>query len=729
MHRVTNPDVHEGLAQLVAILPLRLHLVMIGRSEPACARERFALQEQLGRIGIADLRFQHDEIAAFMVGRSIPATATLLAELETHTEGWPAALAVIALAMKEEGGRADAASILRSSEHGFERYLLEEVLAFWPQEKRSFVQACAILDLMEPAACTAITGCSDSGHRLAAMVEQNEFTQAVGLNAFRFHPIFRDVLTAQLEACSRAYKLGLHARAAAWYEENGRFLEAVPHWLSACRFREAASLIDRQLGELPVLNAVDTGLGWIRSLPGPWRDASPRMAAFEAYACIDRNRFEDAQAWLETAQSRMPPKPENPAGEEGKAWKRINDITNLLWAFLHLRQGRLDLLVERFRTDPPLTGTSDRVSRFIDFNRSDIYFLRCPIHPLVRLAETRPAVAARFVSNYNRITTLNPGYMQLAQGEGLYEADRLTEALPLLTEAMEMACSAECPGVLVPAMVDIARIRRADGDMQGAFEALDACERLLVPINRVHWLYLLRACRAGFHLGTGNMEMACRWSANERLDPYSPIHDVSEFELLVHARSLLAHRRLADAEVLLERLAAHAERQLRPHSGVEAANLLALLARARGDNGQMVKWLTRSLSIGLAQGYVRSYLDEGVPMADMLRRGIRTLSQREDTRPLSAYAEQLLARMPSATQHDRLQTGVSEAVRIRSLLTPKEQKVLELVYAAEPNEMTCARLNIGLRTVKTHTGNIYAKLGVENRVQCLRLIREIGYFD
>jgi len=36
-----------------------------------------------------------------------------------------------------------------------------------------------------------------------------------------------------------------------------------------------------------------------------------------------------------------------------------------------------------------------------------------------------------------------------------------------------------------------------------------------------------------------------------------------------------------------------------------------------------------------------------------------------------------------------------------------------------------AKLGIGVRTVKTHTGSIYSKLGVKNRAQCMRPVGEI----
>ncbi len=51
--------------------------------------------------------------------------------------------------------------------------------------------------------------------------------------------------------------------------------------------------------------------------------------------------------------------------------------------------------------------------------------------------------------------------------------------------------------------------------------------------------------------------------------------------------------------------------------------------------------------------------------------------------------------------------------------------MLELLAAAHTNEEIAGKLGIGIRTVKTHTGNIYNKLGVKSRAQCVKLVREI----
>ena len=59
-------------------------------------------------------------------------------------------------------------------------------------------------------------------------------------------------------------------------------------------------------------------------------------------------------------------------------------------------------------------------------------------------------------------------------------------------------------------------------------------------------------------------------------------------------------------------------------------------------------------------------------------------------------------------------------------LTEQERRVLILLVNAATNQEICEKLQISLRTVKTHTGNIYSKLGIKTRSQCVKLVHDLG---
>jgi LuxR family maltose regulon positive regulatory protein len=336
------------------------------------------------------------------------------------------------------------------------------------------------------------------------------------------------------------------------------------------------------------------------------------------------------------------------------------------------------------------------------------------------------------VESYRMMISQNPGYAPLAMGEYLYESDRLEEALPYLLKAQEEAREAKCPGALVPAMVNIARIKRAKGDFSGAFAVLAECENQLSDVGKPHWNYLLNAFRCRLFAEKGYLKQAQEWASSSKLGVFTELSKIREFELIVYVRVLILSERIQDAEILLHRLLAFTEENRRLHSRVEVLNLLALLAFGNHRTRLAFKYFDVSLGIGLKEGYLRSYLDELSPMAQILRAYIKSRGKQGEEQGLKErklFAAALLKKIRGSvlqTGEARDKAAAGMADKILEQLTEQEMRVFELVANAATNQEICETLGISLRTVKTHTGNIYGKLGLKNRAQCARLARELG---
>lgn len=57
-------------------------------------------------------------------------------------------------------------------------------------------------------------------------------------------------------------------------------------------------------------------------------------------------------------------------------------------------------------------------------------------------------------------------------------------------------------------------------------------------------------------------------------------------------------------------------------------------------------------------------------------------------------------------------------------LTKREETILRLLLAGLSNDEICQKLVISINTLKKHVLNIYRKLGIRNRVQMFKMIRE-----
>jgi LuxR family maltose regulon positive regulatory protein len=178
---------------------------------------------------------------------------------------------------------------------------------------------------------------------------------------------------------------------------------------------------------------------------------------------------------------------------------------------------------------------------------------------------------------------------------------------------------------------------------------------------------------------------------------------------LTLARVLLAQGKPAVADVFLERLLQAAELAGRTGRVIEILALRALARQVYGDTPGALAALERSLTLAEPEGYVRTFVDEGVPMVRLLRRAAS-----QGVAP--GYVSRLLAAFGRAA-------GTPSLVEP---LTAREREVLCLIAAGLKNQEIADRLVISVATVKRHVTNIYGKLGVSRRIQAIAQAQELG---
>jgi LuxR family maltose regulon positive regulatory protein len=169
---------------------------------------------------------------------------------------------------------------------------------------------------------------------------------------------------------------------------------------------------------------------------------------------------------------------------------------------------------------------------------------------------------------------------------------------------------------------------------------------------------------------------------------------------------------LDQAAALLARLLAAAENGVRTGSVIEILVLQALTQAARGDLPAALAPVQRALTLAEPEGYVRIFADEGRPMASLLRAVAKT-----GIAP--GYIRRLLT-VTSPTEDER-----PAAQGLIEPLSAREIDVLRLLGTDLDGPDIARQLVVSLNTVRTHTKNIYAKLGVNNRRAAVRRAKEL----
>jgi LuxR family maltose regulon positive regulatory protein len=146
----------------------------------------------------------------------------------------------------------------------------------------------------------------------------------------------------------------------------------------------------------------------------------------------------------------------------------------------------------------------------------------------------------------------------------------------------------------------------------------------------------------------------------------------------------------------------------------------AVAHHMHGEAEKAVHVLGGALALAKPGGFVRLFVDEGLPMARLLYKALARGSE-------PAYIRRLLAAFPVAEPEHAPSAPVSgpESEWVEPL-SGREREVLQLIAEGLSNQEVAARLYLSLHTVKVHARNIYAKLAVTNRIQAVAKGRALG---
>ncbi len=752
-HLADGPAIANDVAFLLEHLPPHAHLVVITRADPALPLARLRARGDVVEVRAADLRFTLDEVASYLNDvAGLHLAGADVDALEDRTEGWIAALQLAALSLRDRDDVTGFIAGFAGDDRYVVDYLVEEVLARQQTEVRSFLLQTSILDRLNGSLCDALTQAKTGRAMLELLDRSNLFMVPLDDNRqwYRYHHLFADVLRAHLEQERPDEVADLHRRAAGWHAAHAAPEPAVRHAVAAGDVELAADVAERNVIGMLRDRQEATARLWVHDIPHDVVRRRPVLAVGFIGALMSSGLLGGVESRLDEVELMLAGPREGLVVLEEAELARLPGAIEMYRAALALVAGdpggtvaHADLAVTRAAPGDDLTVAAASAlaglaswaggdleaahraySRAVDGlrragNHSDV--LGCSITLAdLRIVQGRLDDALRTYQHALRLAgeqavggpLRGTADMVLGLSQIALERNDLDAAAAHLRHVDDLGEHNGLPQHPYRRRVGHARLREAEGDLSGAVALLEEAERVYVgdfspnvrpvPAQRVRVL-----------LAQGRLPEAVDWAREQSLSPEDDLSYVREYEHVTLARILLRQHAVERSEPatrtacrLLDRLRDAAEQGGRAGSLIEILALQAVALHARHGRHDLpgaLAPLERALRLAEPEGYVRVFVDEGAPMAALLE----ALATRN---PAWRYPRLLLDAFTRTRRPlPRADQGLVDP------LSTRELDVLRLLATDLDGPAIARELVVSVNTVRTHTKNIYAKLGVNSR--------------
>ena len=746
-HVIEAKPVNLALTFLLEHLPPQMHLVIATREDPDLPLARLRARGRLTELRAADLRFTASEAAEFLNPvMGLKLSAEDIAALETRTEGWIAGLQLAAISMQ---GQKDAARFIQSftGSHRFVMdYLVEEVLQQQSESVQTFLLRTSILDRLCGPLCDAVLlDPAASGQATLEYIERaNLFIVPLDNERrwYRYHHLFADLLRQRLHQ-SAASSTGdaesrvneLHIRASQWYEDNGLEIEAFHHAAAANDVERAERLIEGRGIPLHFRGAVTAILDWLESLPTTVLNARPSLWWRYASLLLVNGQTTGVEEKLEAAEAAL-----QGTEADDKTRNLVGRIAAAR-AVLALTRYQVETMLAQSRraleylhpNNLSTRATANWTLGYAYLFSGDRAAGRRALAEAISLSQAAGDIFTTILATLglgnveeaeNQLYRAAGTYQRVLQLAGdqplqiiyeahlglarvLYEWNDLDAAEQHGRQSLHLARQYDrVIDRFVVCEVFLARLKLAQGDMAGAAAILAQADQSARQQNFVYRIPEVAAAQVLTLLRQGNLAAAAELAQTHELP-------------LSQARVHLAQEDPSSALAALAPWRRQVEAKGWKDERLKVMVLQAVALHAHGEKNKAVQLLSDALALAEPGGFIRLFVDEGLPMAQLL-------SEAAAHGIMPDYVGKLLAVFEAEEQKSADKSVLPPAQPLIEPLSQREMEVLRLMAQGLSNREISEQLFLALSTVKGHNRIIFDKLQVQRRTEAVARARELG---
>jgi LuxR family maltose regulon positive regulatory protein len=764
---LTAPDPWTFVEHVLRLSPAHVHMLVLSRIDPPLPLARMRMRDDIVELRGSDLLFTPNEIQSIFEGHNIHLNDTRTDEIVKLTSGWPAGvrLAIAHEISAQTGDRAEVRRSATTTSFSLDTLAGDLVDQLAP-DVTEVLLAAALLEDLNPPVLEAMIGKSIDLKDLIA-----EFTRAGvlitssprGGGWLRMHPLFRDLFQRQLTSRrTRSEIRVLHMQAAMWLISEGEIASAVDQLLAA---RATAELIE--LLETEIFKALDREdwpavADWLRAVPEDLFAHSPTLSLGRCWMHFFKGNWlamravrEQVREMLASSHDETPHHP---------AWRAELDVLDAVARSAMPAQGASAAeTVERLERSTPNLGIDRKFVRghaFVnralaleclglsaasdetldaatahDGGQLDSAVIRQLVGRCIILKQRGDIPRLESASADLTLLTdqsglvLSRGWALYFHGLSRYLRNDLVSAEAILARMTSQPHGIHV-GVLREGMLLLSRIYTALDDSTEATAVLRRLREILAFHGGIEMLPSVASFERFMAFLADPQQTVARFAVPESMTvvnatPHAAFHPVTGAVLIASERpGELAHHALKLARAFSQRIVV----DNMPYWGPEAAALEAIALSGAGEDLAAIDQMRVALSDPIARHLSR-------PLIDLGPRAAHLYAALANDATVGDFARFLIGGQESqATVHADQDEGAEKPpapVRYRgsllSLLTDRELSVLTLLEQRLSYKEIGEQLFISPLTVKRHAGNIYDKLGVDNRREAVARAFDLGW--
>lgn len=755
VHELPESTVTSSLGYLLLNAPSNLKIVLAARQPLALPIFDLIARGRFVALTAADLCFHQAETVALLSARFGPQIdQDSCARLHQLTEGWPLGVELAVSTIERSPNMHEAIARFSVQSSDIQRYFVGCLVDQLPPVLAQFLVCISFVDAVSPSLSEAISGRENSVAMLAELCERTPIF-AEGLNSvwLRIHPLARQFLQERFDQLPESDRRAYYARAGRWLAGHNAYEEAARHMLKAGQTDLAYELIDRSLHELMDKGQVSQVLEWSKRLP--WGEIERRTGLRLTVGWLLAQSERHAEAInlvgsiIEDASA--DPVDRCESAEICAAAAFFSDDIDRMKAFVsswddamqsHSAQIRLvgvNMLATMmlFRGAPgqarygytKVSWDDSTAGRYALGWRDWIIGISYIWEGHVELARHQLHCALRHAENESGRRSPIAVMIASALAATLLECNLADEATALLADRLDVLERRTPPDAIAMGFVTSVRIAAINGEEPRAFDLLD----FLYALGQARGLPRLCITSLGeqirLHAFRGRGDVCV--ISERKLDAFvaalgerawGALEPVVELQIgLAHVYSAIARQDWTRALDRLSAISPVAERISRGREIVQIFLLKALVKKRCGEDSSQL--LHEALGMARLWGFARIVEDTHPHLVDWAQqvRGAQETGSGLRDRDASLQANSLLPEKSAAS----LRVKVAGS----SLLSPKEQEVLQLLAGNMSNKQIALAMAVSDETIKWHLKNLFGKLYAGNRKHLLDRARIMGILD